>query len=229
MPAFADSSADVEAVSDGIEVSAIDALKGFSIGAGIAYDYSDLKTTVDEFVGEKNENTETYKTKRSGLDPYISLGYGHFFKNWYVGGAADVSFGKKCKNEIVNEDKDQDDIKIDGVSYGIKLKGGYYLCRLKTVVYGIAGVKWRESSYAPMVGSDSAPSKVKLKSPYWLVGIGFERPVWKKLSVVGEYQYAWRSSAGTRNVGKKSDVDLNVDANLKLRDHTFKIGVNYHI
>ena len=172
--------------------SAVKNLEGFFVGVDVAYNHSSVKNDETEGVAtlysdnsriniSDNELVKS-KRRRCHIDPSVNIGYSHFFNNWYVGLAGDVSFGKNNKSFVITDSADDEgyESKISGVSYALKAKGGYYFRELNSVVYGIAGVKWREVSYR-RYASDRFSSKAKLKSPSFLLGLGFEKPICKKL------------------------------------------------
>ena len=214
-------------------------LEGFFIGVDAAYSHSSLKN--DETGGvitlyadnTKEEIPESErvrsKHKRVHVDPSINIGYSHFFGNYYLGLAGDISFGNDRKSFVVTDSDDDEgyETRIGGVSYGIKAKGGYYLSGLKSVVYGVAGVKWRDASYRRYL-ADQFGSKAKLKSPSFLLGLGFEHSICKKLSLSAEYEYSWRSSSDN-TLWKNGELCVDYNIKQKLREHALKVGVKYHI
>lgn len=117
--------------------------------------------------------------------------------------------------------------KIDGVSYSVKVKGGYYFGELSSVLYGIAGLRWRDVSYRNFVDGNFS-SKSKLKTPIFVLGVGFEHPVCEKLSLSAEYECSWRSSS-SRNDLTAYHLTLSTSMKQKVREHTVRIGVKYHI
>jgi len=214
-------------------------LEGLFVGVDVAYNHSSVKNNETGGVGmsgnrkEDVPSDELVKRERGRcfVDPSINIGYSHFFGNWYLGLAGDVSFGKNSKEFIMTDIDEGYEAKIDGISYGVKVKGGYYVSKLDSVVYGIVGVKWREVSYRRRV-DDQLFSKAKLKNPSFLLGLGFERSVCKNLSLSAEYEYSWRNSSSNTlwKIGDDS-VNYNVDYNVKqkLREHSLKVGFKYHI
>ena len=236
---FADSGAEVENVANKSVVRGINNLKGFFVGVDVAYNHSSathapvyavVRDANDEQIIGSNELHSKYKHKRVRIDPSFNVGYSRFFNNWGVALAVDVSFGKSA-SQLVTVSKDPFDegyeAKISGVSYAVKAKGGYCFSKLNSVVYGIAGVKWREVRFRNFL-QDNFSSKAKLGSPSFLLGLGFEKPICKKLSVSAEYEYSWRNSSGSTRL---SDVNFvtDVDVKQRLREHVLKIGVKYHI
>lgn len=212
-------------------------LEGFFIGVDAAYNHSILKNdetggTLTHYVNGRKEEIPglgVVKKKRICIDPSINVGYSHFFGNWYLGFAGDVSFGNSRKSFVIT-DSDGDEgyeMRIGGVSYGLKAKGGYYLSGLKSVVYGIVGVKWRDASYR-RYGDNKFSSEAELKNPSFSLGLGFERSICKKLSLSAEYEYSWRSSFDNTSDASGA-FSLNMNIKQQLREHTLKIGVKYHI
>ncbi len=214
-------------------------LEGFYVGVDAVYSHADVKNDETEGVGtlysdnskSNVPDNELVKSKRSRchIDPSVNIGYSHFFNNWYVGLAGDVSFGKNNKSFVITDPADDEgyESKISGVSYTLKAKGGYYFRGLNSVVYGIAGVKWREVSYM-RYAADRLSSKAKLKSPSFLLGLGFERPICKKLSLSAEYEYSWRNSSDSA-LWKNEEGVADFNVRQRLREHSLKIGVKYHI
>ena len=210
-------------------------LEGFFIGVDAAYSHSSVKNgnaLQDTYINGQKEESEPgriYKNKRSCIDPSVSIGYGHFFNNWYLGLSGDVSFGKNGESYVVTDSSSKAgyEARIDGVSYEVKAKGGYYFSDFNSVIYGIAGLKWQNVSYRNFVDGKFS-SKAKLKTPIFVLGIGFERSVYKKLSFSAEYEYSWRSSSDQIR-WERGYVNVITDMKQKLRGHTVKVGVKYHI
>ncbi len=217
--------------------SAVKNLGGFHVGIDAAYNHSSAKNDETKGVAtlyydnsQRNvPDDELAKSKRSRchIDPSINIGYSHFFNNWYVGLAGDVSFGKDNKNFVMIDDIDGYETKTESVSYALKAKGGYYFSELNSVVYGIAGVKWREVSYKRYTDGEFF-SKAKLKTPSFLLGLGFEKPICKKLSLSAEYEYSWRNSSDD-SLWKNEDGVVDFNVRQRLREHSLKIGVKCHI
>lgn len=228
LPAFADSSLLVENVE---VVESPEAFEGFSIGLDALYSHVSVDHEVVSW-GELNggvraENPDVKgvaKRSRCRIDPSLNLGYSRVINNWYMGVAADVSFGsnKEKKFKVSGVNQEIWTSKISGMSYGIKAKGGFYFPKLKSVVYGIAGVKWVDVDACIKGGS-----KAKLKSPAFLVGAGVERKLCKEFTVSAEYEYAWRNSSDTAFNKDKGDT-MYTDFDQKLRGHAVKVGVKYH-
>lgn len=211
-------------------------LEGFFIGVDAAYSHSSLRNDnawavmygMGRQIGD-GEPGSIYKNKRSCVDPSVNIGYGRFFGNWYFGLAGDVSFGKSGNSYVVTDSvsKVGYEAKIDGVSYSVKVKGGYYFGELSSVLYGIAGLRWRDVSYRNFVDGNFS-SKSKLKTPIFVLGVGFEHPVCEKLSLSAEYECSWRSSS-SRNDLTAYHLTLSTSMKQKVREHTVRIGVKYHI
>jgi len=211
-------------------------LEGLFIGIDAAYNHSSVENDnawavmygIDgQRVGE--DKGSIYKNKRCCVDPSVNIGYGRFFNGWYLGLSGDISFGKNGKSYIVTNStlKTGYEAKVDGISYSVKAKGGYYFNDLNSVIYGIAGLKWKNVSYRNFVDGEFS-SKSKLKAPIFVLGIGFERPVCKKLSLSAEYEYSWRNSSSQNDL-TEYHFTLSTNMKQKLKEHTVKVGVKYHI
>lgn len=213
-------------------------LEGFFIGVDAAYNHSSVENDETEGVfthyanGRKEDmkGIGKVKSKRVRTEPSINVGYSHFFGNYYLGLAGDVSFGNGRKSFVITDSGGDEgyETRIGGVSYELKAKGGYYFKELNSVVYGIAGVKWRDVSYRHY-GDGQFYSRARLRSPAFLLGLGFERPVYKKLSLSAEYEYSWRNSSGNtfwRDSAMSFDFPVKKQ---KLREHTLKVGVKCHV
>lgn len=228
-PAFAGSDVAVE----NTQIKCTDALKGFTVGADLVYNHAkatheqlDATLTTAGATGHDNE-FDKVEHKRCCFDPSINIGYTHTYKNWYMGAAGEISFGKNSKRTTVLAEGMDADSKIDSTAYGLKIKGGYFIKDLKTAIYAIAGIKWRDVKFRFNVGSTKG-SDAKLKRPLYVLGVGIERPIYKKLSVSAEYEYAWRKSDATSTVSSATGT-ASLFAKQRLNDHNFKIGVKYHI
>ncbi len=213
-----------------------EALKGFTVGADVIYSHAaakheELETKIAGVVGNVdvagNDNSySSLEHKRAGLDPSVNIGYTHVYKNWYVGVAGEFAFGVKSKR---NSDFGgaKVDTEIGRTSYGLKVKGGYFVNDLKSAIYGIAGIKWRDVKFRFNVDEDKG-TDAKLKRPLYVIGVGVERPVYKKLSVSAEYEYAWRNSKDTSTVDLTSG-SASLYAKQRLNEHSFRVGVKYHV
>lgn len=225
--AFADS-----ILVENVEITkGAEAFEGFSIGLDALYSHVNVDHEVvscgelDDGVRAGNPAVKgVVKRSRCRIDPSLNLGYSRVVNNWYIGVAADVSFGKNKEKKFKVSGVDQEiwTSKISGMSYGIKAKGGCYFPKLKAVVYGIAGIKWIDVDACIKGGS-----KAKLKNPSFLMGAGVERKLCDKFTVSAEYEYAWRNSSDTA-LNKGNDVTMYTDFDQKLRGHSVKIGVKYH-
>lgn len=161
----------------------------------------------------------------------MNIGYSYLHENWYLGAAGEFSFGENAKKFVIIDEGLLTKSKIFGFSSAFKLKSGYYFKDLNAVIYGIAGLKWRnvEIQYNYDEESVSAVgSKAKLTTPLYTVGIGIERPIYNKLSVSAEYEYTWRNSKGTSKL-RPNEVPVCFYIKQRMREHSFKIGIKYHI
>ena len=226
--AFADS-----ILVENVEITkGAEAFEGFSIGLDALYSHVSVDRSAFEMqVGDKASGRidGKWSHSRCRIDPSLNLGYSRIVNNWYMGVAADVSFGsnKKKAFEVKQGENALPFVStIKGTSYGVKAKGGYYCPKLKTVIYGFAGVKWKEIDFR--INSDNETvTKAKLSSPAVLVGAGVERKLCKKVTMSAEYEFAWRNSDNVSSA-KFGDVNIFANADQKLRDHTVKIGIKYH-
>ncbi len=212
-----------------------DQLKGFTVGADLVYSHSKVKNEPKEV----NATVSGYKfgindfdaveQRRSCVDPSINIGYTYVHNNWYIGAAGEFSYGRDSKKttELGNQGVSLD-TEIGRTSYELKLKGGYYVSDLKSAVYGIAGIKWRNANLH-FNANGAEGSKAKLKTPSYVIGAGIERPVYKKVSVSAEYEYAWRSSKDTSTVSTDYAATGSMCVDQRLKEHSFKVGVKYHI
>ena len=225
LPAFADSGLLIEnvRVAEGAE-----AFEGFFFGLDALYSHARVDHEVLSWGAFMNDGRHedpavkgVAKRSRCRIDPSLNFGYSRVINGWYMGLAADISFGENKESKFKFSDVVWTS-KIGGMSYGIKAKGGFYSPRLKSAIYGIAGIKWRDIS-AHIEGG----SKAKLKSPAFFVGAGFERKLCKKLTMSAEYEYSWRNSGNTV-FDKAGNLTMYTDFDQKLRDHTVKVGVKYH-
>jgi len=212
---------------------AAESLKGFTIGLDVVYSHTDARHDVNPAVmngfpgGINPVDTESSQISHSRcfVDPSINIGYSYIKDSYYVGIAGDVSFGKKAEvtYDLSSSGKTEADTEIGRFSGDVKLKGGFYSRSLKSVFYGIAGVKWRKINFR-YIENGTEGNKAKVKTPFFLLGLGMERPIHNKLSFSAEYECAWRNSKKTSTVGSTS-----VDVDQRLRENTLKLGVKYHI
>ena len=223
-----------------IEEKGVNALEGVTVGVDAVYNHSDVKNEeyyVNVFlpsgdVGKVIPAAPT-KQKRCNIDPSINVGYSYFNDNWYIGVAGEISFGRNRKTYVKVAGPYSAEAETVGFSSKIKIKGGYYFDDLKSAIYLIAGLKWRnvETKYKYIDQSDGeihVGSKAKLSHPLYVVGVGVETPIYKKLSVSVEYEYAWRNSRDASVVNNDNFI-TKVGLKQSLKEHNFKLGVKYHI
>lgn len=210
---------------------AVAALKGFTVGVDVVYSHTDVRHDQVEArlpgsvpPGSITDDAKTQVNhSRCFVDPSINIGYSYLKDKYFVGIAGDLSYGKEAKATNSFGGGTEAETKIERTSYDVKLKGGYYSPCLKTVFYGIAGVKWRNSNFKFKVGN-KVGEKAKVKTPFFLLGLGMERPIRNKLSFSAEYECAWRNSTDTATT---EGITVTVDQ--RLRENTLKLGVKYHI
>jgi len=241
-PVFANDNVEVNGVSECAECAkGTDFFEGFAVGVDAVYSYIDVKNSITEPGGKASNGREKIDSdlhsvthKNCHFSPSLNIGYSYFHGNWYAGLVADVSFGKN--NSRLNCINGADEhLKIKGISYEVRAKGGYYFQDLNSVIYGIAGVKWRDVDYAfdfKLPGTYSiSRTKSRLKNPLFVLGVGAERPISKKVSLSAEYEYAWRNSSGeaSDNVGgARGSVRVYQKVKQSLKEHSVKIGLKYH-
>lgn len=239
LPAFAEE--DTKETIDSTKTKKMDILEGFTIGADLVYSHSEAKHNqlVSEFSWRnsgmkpvKNSIPGEIKHKRCNVDPSLNIGYAIFYNNWYIGAAGEISLGSgNKKNSLLHSNKTTGNIltdtKISGVSGGIKIKGGYYLNNLKSVAYGIAGLKWKNINLRLNVDNIFG-SKAKLKKPSFAVGVGLERPIKKNLSVSAEWEHTWGNS-NDRSDTSNANASTSLHTKQRLSEHDFKIGMKYYI
>lgn len=210
-----------------------------TVGFDFGYSHSTLSNkqyAQEIFLAEENrihysDTSEIVKQKQCGVGVSINIGYSYFYENWYLGTVGEISFGENSKKFVVLDDYFPTKSKISGFSTAFKLKGGYYFKDLNAVIYGIAGLKWRnvEMQYNFDNSTVSAiGSKAKLSTPMYTLGIGIERPIYEKLSLSVEYEYSWRNSKDTSKL-KPNDVPLSFYIKQRMKEHSFKVGMKYHI
>ena len=222
-------------------------LSGISIGFGLSYSDSYGENDMLRFCMQTNHGIwkiydrneyklpSIQKTTRYNIDPSISFGYSFFKNNWYIGIIGEFSFDKNSKTYQALYSEMKAKSEISGFCSTFKLKGGYYFADLNTLIYGLAGLKWRQQSIQARFHCphnhipDSSGSKAKLINPRWVLGLGIERPIYKKLSAFMQYEYSWRSSKDTDTSLTCPKGDLKLKIKQQLKEHCFKLGINYHI
>ena len=227
-------------------------LTGASVGFSLLYSYSDLKSEPYRFSPHYSPGFLSHSRCCFGSDlvdnhkfrlfagrkqyykiaPAVSLGYSFRRGNWYFGTVGEVSFGKNSKNYEVFNRKLSLESEISGFSGAFKFKGGYYFADPNILGYGIAGMKWRKVKtqfhYSGEENLAFSGTKAELISPQWVLGFGAECPISKELSIFTEYEYAWRSSTDTDVMtGVKGVYEYQMKQ--KLKEHSFKLGVNYYM
>lgn len=216
-------------------------LSGTSIGLNLAYNYSDIKHhfyrcdhTVfpDPWTGlwRKIDADELFKQKYHSIDPAISVGYSFLRNNWYLGMVGEVSFGKSRKRSEPINDYFYSVFSTSEFSQGIKVVGGYYFNDLNALVYGIAGLKWQNiETQVNYHGKkvDFLGYREKLTCPLFVIGTGIERLVCEKLSIFAEYEYTWRNSTNTPQTSRILIYKFKMKEHFK--EHSFRLGVKYHI
>lgn len=222
-----------------IDNSGVAALKGVTVGIDAVYSHSDVKNeesyahiTLSNGSTGKVSTVNT-KLRRCSIDPSINVGYSYFNNNWYVGIAGEISFGRNRRKYVRTSKTISAEAETVGFSSKIKAKGGYYFSDLNSAIYLLAGLKWRNSEIQYRAINElnnevSVGSKAKLSHPLYVVGVGVETPIYEKLSVSAEYEYAWRNS---NDVSKLKNANSTMKFGLKqsLREHNFKLGIKYHV
>ncbi|MCR4623058.1 MAG: porin family protein [Alphaproteobacteria bacterium] len=223
MPASAES-----VVVDQVVADCVTGLKGVTVGADIVYSYADAKyeQTGGNFVGRDNKY-DSLKHKRCCIDPSINIGYTHIHNGWYMGVSGEASFGANSERNSDFGIRSKLDTEIERASYGLKLKGGYFIKDLKSAVYGIIGIKYRDVKFSLNI-NDAKGSGAKLKRPLYVIGLGTEYPICKKISVSAEYEYVWRNSEDTSTL-KVANRTVSLRAKQRLNEHNIRIGVKCHI
>lgn len=230
-------------------------LTGVSVGFSLLYNNLSLKVDhkvetpgLETYIMSKRKvstcvfkllkNIEPYiksrKKKSCGIDPVISLGYSIRIDNWQFGVVGEVSLVRSRKSKDVFDNELSVETKIPGFSSTLKLNGGYYFREQNTLMYGIVGMKWRNKSIANKFNylDDRklffAGAKSNVANPQWLLGIGIERPVSKKVTVYGEYEYSWRKAKDKElMLGKVADYKFRIKQ--KVKEQSFRVGVKYYI
>lgn len=216
-------------------------LSGSSIGFNLAYDCLYVKHDLyrcdytvfpDPWTGlwRKEDRHILFKQKYCSINPSINFGYSFFKNNWYFGAVGELSFGKSRKKSAAISRYFNATFSTSGFSGGIKAMGGYYFNDINTLIYGIAGMKWRnietQVNYDDGVVSFSGP-KEKLACPLFIIGTGVESLICEKLSVFAEYEYTWRNSKGTAEAKRFGIYKFKMKEHFK--EHSFRLGVKYHI
>ena len=230
LPAFAESE-----VVDQTATNCAEGLEGFTVGADIVYSHAAAKH--EQLVGtwKASDNSaggdnryDPLEHRRCCFDPSINVGYIHLYNSWYMGVSGEVSFGANSeRNSNFGEVSKTVDTEVGRASYGLKLKGGYFIQDLKSAIYGIIGVKYRDVKFRYNVDGVQG-SNAKLKKPLYVIGLGTEHPVCKKISVSAEYEYTWRNSEDTSVVNLKAGTE-SLRAKQRLNEHSIRIGVKCHI
>jgi len=243
-PVFADDNVEVNGVSECAECAkGTDFFEGFAVGVDAVYGHAEANHDVTDN-GIIFQNGDVWKDvdlyslphKRSQIVPSVNVGYSCFFKNWYVGVVADILLGRN-KERTDTLSKANGHFKMNGISYGVKVKSGYYFEDLNSVIYGIAGIKWQNINFEVDMNNPEihkckvSSTRSRLKSPLFVLGVGAERPISKRLSLSAEYEYAWRNSKG-EVLTNYANGNLRVSAFAKtkqsLKEHSVKVGLKYH-
>lgn len=216
-------------------------LSGTTIGFNLSYNHLDVNHHLyrcdhtvfpDPWTGlwRRIDGDEFFKQRYSKLDPAISVGYSFFKNNWYLGIFGEFSFGKsRKKSEFIN-DYFYSVFSISGFSQGIKVKGGYYFDELSTLVYGIAGLKYRNvDTQVNYQGEkvDFLGLREKMVTPLFVIGTGIERLICEKLSIFAEYEYTWRNSTNTPQASRILIYKFRMKEHFK--ESSFRLGFRYHI
>lgn len=195
----------VQAEEEAVNTASKD-LTGFNVGVDLMQTWATARNFTNEGVAVRTNgqripsNTPGFsKVKGSEFGAAVNLGYSYKFDNdFLVGLSGEVAFGKTEKKTIDNAFRNfSENGKINGCSYALKAKGGYYLSSLKTAAYAIAGVKWQKSDFRLVHPGDF--ERVKSNKVMPVLGVGLERKLCGGLSACLEYEYFWR----------KSDVNSN--------------------
>lgn len=224
----------------GDAVNGVDELKGFNVGLDLMYSHIDVKhsTTHGDVVYFGNHIDDNsvgeLKHKRCCLEPVINLGYSLFLHNWYIGVSGDLIFGGSSKRSGVFVGNPGTESKVKGISYTVKVKAGRYFDGLDSSIYGILGLKWQDVRMSLDTKFNRCDFRdSKLKNPAVVLGIGIEKPVWRKLSFCAEYEYSWRKSTCVSVAKKPEEIPectfLSTDVNQRYHENSFRVGLKYHI
>lgn len=229
LPAFGES-----VIVDQVAADGDTGLKGFTVGADIVYSHADakheqMKADLRDMIGRNGYDNkyDPLNHKRCCIDPSVNIGYTHIYNGWYMGASGEASFGANSEKNSDFGGGTKVDTEIGRASYGLKLKGGYFIKDLKSAIYGIIGIKYRDVKFCFNV-DDVKGSSAKLKKPLYVIGLGTEHPVCKKISVSAEYEYVWRNSEDT-SVIKAMNGTASLRAKQRLNEHNIRIGVKCHI
>ena len=147
LPAFAES-----VIVDQVAADGDTGLKGFTVGADIVYSHADakheqMKADLRDMIGRNGYDNkyDPLNHKRCCIDPSVNIGYTHIYNGWYMGASGEASFGANSEKNSDFGGGTKVDTEIGRASYGLKLKGGYFIKDLKSARKNadISGMSWQ--------------------------------------------------------------------------------------
>ncbi len=222
---------------DGVQQLGVNDLGGVVVGVDVGYSRS--RVTNRQYLlrlplyGENIllDAFHGVSQRRHNVDMSVNIGYSYFIKNWCVGVFGEVCLGKNNRKFAVIEKYFPTESEISGFARAVKLKCGYFFKDWCTMVYGIGGLKFRNVNIRYKYDDQSTfsvGSRAKLSMPLYTLGVGVERPVFKKISVSAEYEYSWKHSKDVSRLNIKAQpFCFHIKQGFK--EHSFKVGVKYHI
>lgn len=227
----------VQAEEEAVNTASKD-LTGFNVGVDLMQTWATARNFTNEGWAVRpsgqtvHDTTSGFsKVKGSEFGAAVNLGYSYKFdNNFLVGLSGEVAFGKTEKKTIDNAFRNlSENGKINGCSYALKAKGGYYLSSLKTAAYAIAGVKWQKSDFQNV--SQFNFERVKSNKVMPVLGVGLERKLCGGLSACLEYEYFWRKSDVNSSAGNPPAVLTSATQKYKttLHGNSVRIGCKYYV
>ena len=211
-----------------VEAAADDPLpywEGPYVGATLGYNFG----TRDR-VGINRADGRQYSVgvfNNDGWSGSLRVGYRWKLGAWVLGPELAVEGGQVGDDFITRGDG----ITLGGTytastklnyAYSLRLKAGYVVPVLGTYAYGTIGVARASFDYGvASSGVNIAPTRFdnNYTANGYILGLGVEKPLTRRLSVTGEYEYT--------NYGKNSLTDGFGNTTLATPlFHNFKVGIN---
>jgi hypothetical protein len=215
-------------------------LEGLSVSVGAGYSSQESKAEADGFkevaggVATLSVFNDSIKRANSKLNGHAGLGYGKFINNIFCGieAGVDISKNRDCDGKLIvasvaGYPPIGVKFKNSGVIPSARLRVGHWFDSLGGMVYASLG--------ASRVGVDFTGDG------YWnnggvglkivpLIGLGFEKVVYDKVSIKLEGDYRFKSKkSGTLFETKPDNIDDSFAYKVKTNGYAVRFAVNYHI
>ncbi len=173
---------------------AFPAYAGLYIGGGLGSDTVNFKQTSRVFQPKGVDALKPAgfdvlnKTNLSGTGIFgiVFMGYGHFYKEWYLAGEVNANASSSCfsssNKELVHANFSDTHYKMNN-SYGVAILPGYRILK-NTLFYGRLGYS---STHFKVSTSDTSLTNISNRLDGFLYGLGFKQKINERFAFRVEY------------------------------------------